>query len=272
MDFNFDYISSGVKDFYQLENDMRTIETAHTTYIDESKPILIRVDGHSFRTFTKGFEKPFDDVFRNAMKLTMQAMCSEISNAVFGYTTSDEITIVVIQKNDFSSIGFNGRLEKLIGLMSAKATRFFNKFFMEQDVDRKFENKYFTAEFDAKINNFEPNDMVRNIIWRQADAMRNSIESVARTYFTQKELDNVNVSGMLDMLKNKGIIWDDYGASYKWGAACYKVKSVDFVTFVDKRTNEEKSIECERNKWIIDDNMPRIKDDKNWFVDKVKGE
>ena len=40
-------------------------------------PVAIRIDGKAFHTFTRGFQKPFDEVLGNAMVRTMECRFSE---------------------------------------------------------------------------------------------------------------------------------------------------------------------------------------------------
>lgn len=82
--------------------------------IDINKPIFVRLDGKRFSKFTKGFDYPFDEVFRTAMKKTMLELCSEIQGAVMGYTQSDEITILFEKTNSESQIMFGGRVQKIV--------------------------------------------------------------------------------------------------------------------------------------------------------------
>ena len=54
-------------------------------------PVIIRIDGKAFHSFTKGMRKPFDDVLITAMQKTTKYLCENIQGCVFGYTQSDEI-------------------------------------------------------------------------------------------------------------------------------------------------------------------------------------
>lgn len=49
-------------------------------------PVAIRIDGKAFHTFTRGFEKPFDEVLGKAMRETMKYLCENIQGCVLGYT------------------------------------------------------------------------------------------------------------------------------------------------------------------------------------------
>ena len=62
--------------------------------IDPSQYIIVRIDGHKFSKFTKGFNKPFDEVLSTAMIETTKELVKRF-NAVTGYTQSDEITLLI---------------------------------------------------------------------------------------------------------------------------------------------------------------------------------
>ena len=45
-------------------------------------PVIIRLDGKAFHTFTKGFKKPFDEILIKTMQETFSCVkCNYISNA-----------------------------------------------------------------------------------------------------------------------------------------------------------------------------------------------
>lgn len=62
-------------------------------YIESHKPLVIRLDGNSFHSYTKGMEKPFDSDLINAMQQTTAALVEKL-NATIGYFQSDEITLI----------------------------------------------------------------------------------------------------------------------------------------------------------------------------------
>lgn len=67
-------------------------ENRSKTFLARRTPVIIRLDGKAFHTFTRGFNKPFDE----AMQETMKYLCENIQGCVLGYTQSDEITLVLI--------------------------------------------------------------------------------------------------------------------------------------------------------------------------------
>ena len=75
---------------------MKEYEDANKTYLTRRTPVMIRLDGNAFHTFTRGFVRPFDDILVEAMQRTMKYLCENISGCVLGYTQSDEITLLLI--------------------------------------------------------------------------------------------------------------------------------------------------------------------------------
>ena len=77
-----------------LGDRMKGYENISRNYLTRRIPVIIRIDGKAFHTFTKGMKKPFDRLLMTAMQETMQYLCKNIQGCVFGYTQSDEITLV----------------------------------------------------------------------------------------------------------------------------------------------------------------------------------
>jgi len=96
-------------------------------------PVIVRIDGKAFHSFTRGFNKPFDKVLSNAMDKTMQQLCENIQGCVFGYTQSDEITLIL---NDYkkleSSAWFDNEVQKICSVAASMATMYFNQAFAKE--------------------------------------------------------------------------------------------------------------------------------------------
>ena len=96
-------------------------------------PVAIRIDGKAFHTFTRGFQKPFDKVLGDSMVQTMEYLCTHIQGCIFGYTQSDEITLILIDyKKITSSAWFDYEVQKMCSIAASMATMAFNKFFAEE--------------------------------------------------------------------------------------------------------------------------------------------
>lgn len=228
-------------------------------------PVEIRIDGKAFHTFTRGFNKPFDDVLVKSMQQTMKYLCENIQGCVLGYTQSDEITLILVDYKHFnSSAWFDYEVQKMCSIAASMATMAFNKSFKNL-VDRYcalFVNYSRTlvnaadkgAMFDARVFNIPKEEVTNLVYWRQLDAIRNSIQSVGQANFSYKELQNKNCNAIKDMLlSEKDMSWDDLPAHLKRGSCCIKKESVDGM----------------RTHWVVDEHIPIFKDEGREYVEKL---
>ena len=115
-----------------LGDRMKRYEYANRDYLTRRIPAIIRVDGKAFHTFTRGMKKPFDEVLATTMHETMRYLCKNIQGCVFGYTQSDEITLVL---TDYATIStdawFGYNVQKMCSIAASMATLAFNTAFSD---------------------------------------------------------------------------------------------------------------------------------------------
>lgn len=105
-----------------LESRMKDYEQRNRYFLQRKVPVILRIDGQHFHTFLKGFKKPFDPIFIATMQDTLKYLCKNIQGCVFGYTQSDEITLVLIDyANIDSDCWFNYRVDKLCSIGASMA-------------------------------------------------------------------------------------------------------------------------------------------------------
>lgn len=216
-------------------------------------PVMIRIDGKAFHTFTKGFERPFDHVLGNAMVKTMEYLCDNIQGCIFGYTQSDEISLVLSDYRKLNSDAWFGyEIQKMCSIASSMATMAFNRYFKQEmtswwslatafkcdedtfnkademlNVYAKAFNK--GAMFDARVFNIPKEEVVNCIYWRQIDAARNSVQMVGQAYFSHNELHCKTCNMIQDMLfEQKGVNWNDYPTRWKRGVCWTREKGLDY--------------------------------------------
>ncbi|RUS20011.1 tRNAHis guanylyltransferase-domain-containing protein [Endogone sp. FLAS-F59071] len=73
---------------------VRGWENAHESRIDKDQYIIMRLDGHTFSSWTKGFAKPSDERINLALVLTTLHLVDTF-HARMGYCQSDEITLIL---------------------------------------------------------------------------------------------------------------------------------------------------------------------------------
>jgi len=216
-------------------------------------PVLIRVDGKSFSKWTKGLDRPFDADLKTCMDYTMHKLCSDIEGARFGYSQSDEISILMCDYKDVTTQGwFDYRANKIESVVASMATAAFNHACL--CVMPEWFRKKGPALFDARAWNLPKEEVSNYLLWRQRDCEKNSISQVAQAHFSHKALKGKNGGQKQDMLMlEKGINWNDIEPKYKRGSAAYKVtEQVDGTT---------------RSKCVIDDCIPIFSKDRD-FVER----
>ena len=258
---------------------MKEYEKRNQYYLQKRTPVAIRVDGRSFHTFTKGFQRPFDDILIKTMQETAKYMCENMGNAKFAYVQSDEITIILVDYDTLETdCWFNYRTDKLCSISASMATMAFNKFFynmaMEETAGGEFTEGIAGihlkaaekgAMFDARCFNIPKEEVTNLIYWRQLDAARNSVQMVGQANFSHKELQNKSCNMIQDMLhEQKGINWNDFPVDCKRGAAVIKKKigtNIAAACGIAGATYE--------NRWVIDRNMPMLKGEDRKYLDDL---
>ena len=257
-------------------------------------PVAIRIDGKAFHTFTRGFNKPFDEVLIESMQETMRYLCENIQGCVLGYTQSDEITLILVDYKKLNSAAwFDYEVQKMCSIAASMATMAFNRFFMYEyeefnrwvnegnptDEDRRLNDIYYDAMckgalFDARCFNIPKEEVTNLIYWRQLDATRNSIQMVGQAHFSHNELQDKTCNMIQDMLMTKyGINWNDFTTPCKRGTACIRVgkKVTENIKREPQPFGEDRvttTIIEERPIWVIDKNMPILKGENRQYVDK----
>ena len=251
-------------------------ENRAKTYLVRRMPVIIRLDGKAFHTFTRGFVKPFDKRLIKTMQETTLELCKNIQGCVFGYTQSDEITLVLVDYNTLDTDAwFDYSVEKMCSVSAAMATLYFNRIFRNKI--HEFVNKHHSvltdvktygeelvgsvnkllksynraveqgALFDSRCFNIPISDVCNCILWREKDAERNSINSLGQSMFSHKDLQNKTTSQVQDMLMEKyGINWNNLSTVEKRGTAVIK---------------------NDKGEWFIDDEMPILTGEGRNYVE-----
>lgn len=176
-------------------------------------PVIIRLDGNNFSNWTKGLKKPFDQNLTDLMSDTCEYLV-KITNAVVGYTQSDEITLILYSADKKSSIYNDGKKQKILSKLTSQCSVFFN--------DKRKEylpNHNAKAFFDCRIYQVPTlNDACLQLLWREQDATRNSILCLAQSMYSHTEVENKNTSELQDkMMLEKGVNWNDLPVRLKRG-------------------------------------------------------
>lgn len=190
-----------------LGNRMKGYEKVPRMSLTPRMPMIIRVDGRAFHTFTRPFkatsEGPWSIALRNAMTSAAKALIREISGARLAYVQSDEISVLVTDYETFNTQPwFDKGIQKICSVAASIATVGFNTC---EDLEG-----YNWATFDARCFVLPKEEVTNYFIWRQQDATKNSVSMLAQDNFSHKQLQGKNGSQMQDMLMlEKGINWNN---------------------------------------------------------------
>lgn len=260
-------------------------------YLTRRMPVIIRMDMKAGHTFTKGMNKPFDDIFVKTMQETMKYLCKNVQGCVLAYTQSDEISLVLVDYATLTTDAwFGNNLQKMCSVSASMATMAFNKFFSDQvqdfmyaccddlgdDVLPEKQNDYdlvynvyfkklYTAMFDSRVFTIPKEEVCNYFIFRQQDATRNSIQSVGQANFSQNELFGKSCNDIQDMLMTqKGINWNDYTTTLKRGSCCIRINN-DFIEYDGAGNIYDYT---QKSEWVIDNEIPIFSQDRN-YIEKL---
>lgn len=286
-----------------LAERMKGYEKRNRYYLQRRMPVILRLDMRAGHSFTKGFKRPFDEVFIKSMQETAKYLCENIQNCKLSYQQSDEITLLLVDYDKLNTdCFFDYRVDKLCSIAASMATMAFNnifsKYVKEFDLELAYNDNGIDTEenrklweiykkainkgamFDARCFNIPKEEVTNLIYWRQLDASRNSIQMVGQANFSHKELQNKSCNDIQDMLMTqKGINWNDLPTYQKRGSCC--VKENHFIEnekgtqicfpegCSDPFEDEEALTGVHRSSWIIDTDIPIFKGEGREYIDRL---
>ncbi len=252
-----------------LSDRMKKYEEPTDSCLVRRMPAIIRIDGKAFHTFTRGFSPEYDEIFRMMMEQTTLELCRNIQGARIGYSQSDEISILLVDYNKFNSEPFlNGRIQKIASVVASMTTSYFNQTLETMlvkhvidlgnfDIPCFLGTKTNKAMFDARVFNIPREDVTNYFVWRQQDAVRNSILSLGYKFFSHNELLDHSCDQIQEKLfSEKSINWNNYPVKLKRGLAVVRHSS---------RGSYNASY---GSGWHLDLNVPEFTKDRS-YVDEL---
>jgi len=217
-----------------LGDRMKEYEQKHSYRLIDYLPVLVRIDGKSFHTWTRGLPKP-DPRLQLLFENTTQYLIRSF-HPLLAYHQSDEISLMFWQNSLDTQLPFGGKIQKLQSVLASATTAYFNTS-LGKNIPEKF-NRMPLAQFDCRVWNVPNKEEAANYaVWRQNDASRNSLQMLAQTHFSSKELHKKNQSDMHDMLYRIGINWNDCSDSFKRGTF-FRRDGSKFYPFLRKCLNK----------------------------------
>jgi len=261
-----------------LGDRMKSYEDVWRQKLTPRMPVIIRLDGKSFHSFTKKFNKPFDKGCIEVMAQTAREVCSQIEGVVLGYVQSDEISVVLVNYKTYETQAwFDNNIQKIVSVSAAIASTEFMKrsryMWGLQNTNFKITTGLSEEDcvaldktlgsygqwpssspiFDSRAFVVPKEEVANCLLWRQKDWERNSVQMLARAHFSQKQLHKLNNKMMKEKLvSEKGIIWEELPIYLKRGI------------FIKKEIKEDG-----RSSWIIDREGPIISQDRNYVENLI---
>ena len=249
--------------FDELDKKMRVFETAHDLNVLPEMYMVARLDGRSFTRLTKEvhkFEAPFDKKLREIMVETVKHLMDCGFNVFYGYTQSDEISLLF----DLQNSTFGRKVRKYNSILAGEASAKFTSLLGD------------IACFDCRISQLPNKSLVCDYFrWRNEDAHRNSLN--AHCYWTLREqgksvkeatkfMEGKSVPEKNELLFQNGINFNDLPLWQKRGVGLYwETYEKDAL---NKLTGEK--VKAVRNRIKVNYDLP-MRDEYSQFINDLLG-
>jgi tRNA(His) guanylyltransferase len=206
--------------FEELDAKLRVFETAHDLCVLPGLFMVARIDGRNFTRLTKEthqFEAPFDARFRDYMISTVEHLMNCGFRVIYGYTQSDEISLLFHRDEE----NFSRKLRKLNSILAGEASAKLSLLVGSE------------AAFDCRISQLPTLDLVVDYFrWRNEDAHRNALgahcywmlrRAGASAIAATEKLDKLSMSDKNELLYQQAKInfndlpnWQKRGTGLYW--------------------------------------------------------
>lgn len=234
-----------------LGDRMKAYEAATSMHLTGRMPIIIRLDGKAFHSYTKDLPRPWCPALIDVMNATAIALCKQIQGAQLAYVQSDEISILVIGYQTLTSqTWFERNLQKMVSVSAGIASATFTA-----ASGALREGTIKPAIFDSRVFTIPESDVCNAFVWRQQDATRNSQQMLARSLYSSDELFKKNSSQLQEMCYQKGHNWNDQPTTFRRGRCIVRKSYV----------HEEEGVVTTRHRWEVDNEIPIFSQDRNYI-------
>lgn len=211
---------------------MKRYEAVSKMVLTPRMPFIIRIDGKAFHTYTRNMDKPWDARLVAAFRKTILDCCKQFDGCKFAYWQSDEVSFLFTDYDRLETQAwFNKEVQKLVSISASIFTAHFNMWSEKcfgDFVDLPL------AYFDSRVFVLPKEEVVNYFIWRQQDAVRNSIQSLAHKYFSHKECHGLSCNDLQDKLMlEKGVNWNNYVAWQKRGIGFRKENTTTLLEILE---------------------------------------
>jgi tRNA(His) guanylyltransferase len=221
-----------------LTDRMKGYEDVTRDYFPKRSPIIIRLDGCSFSTWTKNLNRPFDPRMSMMMQKTVKALVNRVQGCVFAFSQSDEISLFLRDYDTLTTESwFGSNRQKMVSVSASMATAHFNEEASKMGLP--------LAYFDSRAFLLPKEEVVNYFIYRQHDGLRNSVSMQATSVFGHKACHGKKIPELKQMLVDNGTPWEDLDAVYRHGFAIRKDESeitTQLPLFKDDRSYVEELV------------------------------
>jgi tRNA(His) 5'-end guanylyltransferase len=160
-------------------------------------PVIIRVDGQAFHTFTKGMGG-FNPSIINGMALSAEGTMGAMCGCKVAYIQSDEASFLLTDyETHQTEAWFDYNLQKLASITASTFTAHFNSPIWGTKI----------ATFDARAFSIPKEEVVNYFLWRAKDWHRNSVLMYAQQFFSHSQLHKKKLDDVHEMLYGIGKNW-----------------------------------------------------------------
>ncbi len=189
-----------------LGDRMKSYEEAFEVKLPPRMPVILRVDGRAFHTVTRGCGKPYDTYVAAGMDEVAKDLMYDIQGAKLAYVQSDEVSVLIVYYADHhSQPWFGNRLQKMVSIAGGVASSAWNA------------KTHMGGEFDARAFVIPEDDVCNYFLWRQRDAERNSLQGLAQSLASPKELHGLKREALMDLCVERASNWNDLPTYWKRG-------------------------------------------------------
>jgi tRNA(His) 5'-end guanylyltransferase len=249
--------------FDELDQRMRVYETAHDQLVVPGVHVVARIDGRNFTRLTREihqFEAPYDERFRDLMIETTKHLMTSGFQVLYGYTQSDEISLLI--SPDEGSFGRKTR--KWLSILAGEASARFSSGLGD------------VAAFDCRLCELPTVDVVVDYFrWRNEDAHRNALNG--HCYWRLRAEDHgaksataallgMSVAAKNELLYSKGVNFNDLPSWQKRGVG------VVWESFEKSATNPitNEPVTALRRRLRVEQELP-MRDEYSAFVREIVG-
>lgn len=232
----------------KLSDRMKSYEHKFRHLLPEKAYSIIRIDGKAFGTYTGDLKKPYDEQFMSDMDSTAKFLCQNIQGVKIAYIQSDEISLVLTDfDNETTQAWFGRNIQKMVSVSASLATAKFNE--LRPNKLAFFDSRIFSIDSKVETMNY--------LIYRQEDACKNSIQMLARTLYSHKEVKDKSLDEMIVMCEKKQRSWETCPEGFQRGRIILKQ---DLVVKNENPTSFNPDPTFIRSSWEISPAFRFVKD------------